>query len=107
MGSQVMLINQLDEETLTPRWTYRLPLTVAWLLRTPRLSNGYLNLIGAEDPFTGTMFTIDLMHAEVYQQPPPSPEAGEKKPLRRKLPRAMVVERVVKRGAAKQQPAAQ
>eukprot|EP00929_Paragymnodinium_shiwhaense_P070706 TRINITY_DN35830_c0_g1_i1.p1 TRINITY_DN35830_c0_g1~~TRINITY_DN35830_c0_g1_i1.p1 ORF type:complete len:514 (+),score=58.56 TRINITY_DN35830_c0_g1_i1:191-1732(+) len=94
-ASQVMLINQLDESTLTPRWTYRLPLKVAWLLRVPRLANGYLNLVGAEDPFTGTIFTIDLVHAEVYEQPPPSADSRGRTPERRKLPKALAVERLV------------
>lgn len=90
---QTIIVNAFDPVTLKHLWRYRLPLTVAWLLRAPKVSNGYLLFVGSEEPFLGTTFTIDLMKSQVYEQSPPSAGGGRRRPRRRRLPRSMVVER--------------
>mmetsp|Transcript_19437 Transcript_19437/g.42475 ORF Transcript_19437/g.42475 Transcript_19437/m.42475 type:complete len:424 (-) Transcript_19437:92-1363(-) len=83
-----LLVQQFDSATLAPRWKYKLPLSVAWLLRAPRVSNGFLLFVSTEDPFKGTVLTVDLRTAEVYEQEPP-PLAGGRRPQRRRLPEAV------------------
>lgn len=70
--------------------TYRLPISVAWLLRAPRISNGFLLFLGSEEPFLGTIFTIDLRKSKVYQQDPPPLGGGNRRPRRRRLPDAVI-----------------
>jgi len=81
----------LDPVTLLTRWKYRLPLSVAWLLRAPRVSDGFLLFVGSEDPFLGSIFTIDLVNSQVYEQDAPS-SGTRRPPQRRRLPREMVAE---------------
>lgn len=87
---QTLEVHQLDASTLRPRWKYRLPLSVAWLLRDARVSAGFLVFVGSEETFFGSIFTIDLEGAQVYEQEPPTPS---RKPRRRRLPRMMVLEK--------------
>lgn len=86
---QTLEVYQLDASTLRPRWKYRLPLSVAWLLRDSRVSAGFLVFVGSEETFFGSTFTIDLEGAQVYEQDPPT---SSRKPRRRRLPRMMVLE---------------
>lgn len=94
-GAQTLVAQQLDAATLQPRWRYRLPLSVAWLLHTPRVSDGFLIFVGSEQPFVGTIFVVDLRSSEIYEQDPPPTASGRRQPRRRRLPRAMFVESLV------------
>lgn len=89
---QTLLVRAYDPVDLKPLWKYRLPLSVAWLVRAPKVSNGFLLFVGSEEPFLGTIFTIDLKNSQVYEQDPPA-VGGRRRPRRRRLPRSMVVER--------------
>lgn len=93
-GSQTLVVDELDATTLKPRWRYRLPLSVAWLVHAPRVSDGYLIFVGSEQPFIGTVFSVDLVNAELYEQDPPAVLAGRPTPPRRRLPRSRFVERL-------------
>lgn len=99
-GTQTLVVNVYDTATLKPRWRYRLPLSVAWLLRAPRVSDGYLLFVGSEQPFIGTIFVVDLRNSEVYEQDPPPAANGRRRPRRRRLPRAMFVERISSNSAS-------
>jgi len=90
-ATQMLIVHQLDSVTLETRCRYRMPVTAAWLLRAPRLSDGYLLFVGAEEPFVGATFTIDLKSSEVYEQDPPV-NGGGRMPRRRRLPKAIVTE---------------
>jgi hypothetical protein len=73
LGSTKLVVHQFDAQTLEPRWTYHsLPLQVAWLLRSPRRSDGYLLFTVAqnEEVIIGTIFVIDLVTHEVYERGP-------------------------------------
>lgn len=90
---QMLTVSQLDPLTLAMRWRYRLPLAGAWVLGATRLTDGFLLLLGAEEPFAGSVFAIDLKRAEVYEQDPPL-DGGQRWPRRRKLEKDRVAERV-------------
>lgn len=91
-ATQSLVVEQFDSTSLRLRWRYRLPLSVAWLLQTSRVSDGYLLFVGSEHPFVGTIFVIDLTASEVYEQDPPPTGNGRQLPRRRRLPRAMFVD---------------
>jgi hypothetical protein len=91
VGPDTLKVTQLDPVTLMVQCIYQLELASAWVLNAPRLSDGFLVLIGADEPFVGTVFTIDLRRKEVYEQEPPTDES---KPRRRKVLGAIVAERV-------------
>lgn len=89
---QTLIVNVFEPETLKPLLKYRLPLEVAWLLRA-RLSDGFLLFVGAQEPFLGTVFTIDLKQKQVFEQDPPAVgSVHTRRPRRRRLPRSMVLE---------------
>merc|ERR1712194_189955 len=92
-GAQMLVINAYDAQTLAPTRKFRLPLSVSWLLHAPRIANGYLLFLGSEQPFVGTLFVLDLVNGDIFEQDPPSATTKERKG-RRKLPRAMFVERL-------------
>lgn len=85
-ASQLLTVRQYDPVTLAAQQTHTLPLTTAWLLNAARLTDGYVVFIGAEDPFFGFVFTVDLRFGNLYQTEPPAPGGG-KRPKRRKFPR--------------------
>lgn len=89
---QTLVVHVFDPLTLEPLWKYRLPLEVGWLLRAPRVSNGFLLFVGAQEPFLGTVFTIDLNQRQVYEQDAPPVGNRHQRPRRRRLPRNMVLE---------------
>jgi hypothetical protein len=89
---QTLLVIAFDPNSLKALWRYRLPLEVAWLLRSPRVSDGFLLFVGAQEPFLGTVFTVDLKQRQVYEQDPPTMGGNRRRPRRRRLPRAMVLE---------------
>lgn len=88
-AAKTVVVVQYDAVLFQPVRRYRLPLSVAWLLRAPRLADGFLLFVGSEEPFAGTTFTVDLKNSEVYEQEPPIPGGGRQKPLRRRLPRVV------------------
>merc|ERR1712139_247093 len=79
--------------------------SVGWLVRSARVSNGFLIFIGSEEPFIGTTFSIDLRNSQVYQQDPPRGRGSSRKPERRRLPRALVLERPASDGWNRPSPA--
>eukprot|EP00927_Polykrikos_kofoidii_P063221 TRINITY_DN58037_c0_g1_i1.p1 TRINITY_DN58037_c0_g1~~TRINITY_DN58037_c0_g1_i1.p1 ORF type:complete len:449 (-),score=49.84 TRINITY_DN58037_c0_g1_i1:25-1371(-) len=87
----LLIVNQFDAATLTFMWRYRLPLSVSWLLRAPRLSDGYLIFVGTEDPFIGTTLVVDLKLSEVYEQEP-ALSGAKRLPQRRHIQRSTVVD---------------
>jgi hypothetical protein len=89
---QSIVVNAYDPLTLKSLWRCRLPLEVAWMLRAPRVSDGFLLFVGAQEPFLGTVFTIDLKQKQVYEQDPPTTGNGRRRPRRRRLPRGMVLQ---------------
>jgi hypothetical protein len=89
---QTIVVSVYDPTLLKPLHRYRLPLEVAWLLRSPRVSDGFLLFVGAQEPFLGTVFTINLKEKQVYEQDPPTPGNHHQRPRRRRLPRSMVLE---------------
>lgn len=91
-ASQTLVVEQFNAATLELRWRYRLPVTVAWLLHTSRVSDGYLLFVGAEQPYVGTTFAVDLKTADVYEQDPLPAAASRRAPKRRRLPRDPFVE---------------
>lgn len=91
-STQMITVHQYDSVTLKPMVTYRLPMMVAWLLRAERLADGFLLFVGAEEPFTGSIFTIDLRRSEVFEQDPPTLGGSGQMPKRKKLPRRMVID---------------
>jgi len=83
LGSAKLIVHQFDAQTLEPRWAYHsLPLQVAWLLRSPQRSDGFLIFTVAEsqEVSVGTTFVIDLVNHEVYEQGPTG-RSGRKPPL--------------------------
>mmetsp|Transcript_14947 Transcript_14947/g.26277 ORF Transcript_14947/g.26277 Transcript_14947/m.26277 type:complete len:435 (-) Transcript_14947:45-1349(-) len=90
---ETVVVHVYEPDTLEHLLKYRLPVSVAWLLRAPRMSNGFLLFLGSEEPFLGTIFTIDLRKVQVYEQDPPVMGGGNRRPRRRRLPRSMVIER--------------
>lgn len=91
-GSQNIVIDQFDADTLRPRTRFSLPLSVAWLLHASRVSEGYVIFLGSELPFVGTLFAVDLRKGVLYQQDPPSVHA--QKPRRWVLPGSKFIERL-------------
>lgn len=89
-----VVVYELDAATLRRRWRYRLPLSVAWLLRAPRVSDGYLLFVGSEQPFIGTIFVIDLLKRKIYEQDPPRLPNSRHPPQRRRLPEQYYVEQL-------------
>lgn len=88
--STKQLLNIVQYDTLFhPIRRYTLPLSVAWLLRAPRLTGGFLLFVGSEMPFLGMTFTVDLNHAEVYEQDPFTPGSEGQQPVRRRLPKVV------------------
>lgn len=85
-ASQMIVVQALDAETLEPKWRFRLPLTMAWVVRAPPSSDGFVLLIGSEEPFLGTVVVVDLKAARVYEQDPPYGPEHRRSP-RRRLPR--------------------
>jgi len=104
-GAQSLVIHTFDAQTLRPRWRFKLPLTAAWLLRAPRVSDGFLLFLSSEHPFVGTAFTIDLKNAEIYEQDPPLASGSRHGPKRRVLPRSMYVKSLSDSRFANSQPA--
>mmetsp|Transcript_77351 Transcript_77351/g.125236 ORF Transcript_77351/g.125236 Transcript_77351/m.125236 type:complete len:439 (+) Transcript_77351:157-1473(+) len=90
-SAQTILVDQFDAKTLKPQLRYALPLSVAWLLHAPRVSDGFLLFLGSEVPFVGTIFAINLKKSLLYQQDPP---VGSRKPRRWVLPADKFVERL-------------
>lgn len=84
-GPQAMAVVQYDAVQLQPLRLYTLPLSVAWLVREPRLTDGTLLFMGSEDPPLSSTFIIDLKKFEVYLQDLPAGGKGEK-PVRRRMP---------------------
>lgn len=93
-GAQTLVIRMYDSITLNPTHKFRLPLSVAWLLHGSKQSDGYLLFLGSEQPFVGTLFVLDLVNGDIFEQDPPS-AATHKRKGRRVLPRAMFVERLI------------
>jgi len=85
---QTLVVTTFDT-SLAPRWRYQLPISVAWLLRS-RMSDGYLILVGSEQPFLGTAFIVDLVNQVVYEQDAASVSEHREKPQRRRLPKEVV-----------------
>uniref|UniRef100_A0A7S1WRR4 Uncharacterized protein n=1 Tax=Alexandrium catenella TaxID=2925 RepID=A0A7S1WRR4_ALECA len=91
MGRPLLTVSAFDAATLRPRMRYRLPLSTAWLLRSPHVSDGFLLFIGSEQPFIGASFVIDLRSAQVFaQDPPPAPGLPGRR--RQRLPSKLFVE---------------
>jgi len=83
LGSTKLVVHQFDAQTLEARWTYHsLPLQVAWLLRSPQRTDGYLLFTVADNQEVspGTIFVIDLVTHEVYERGPEG-RSGRKPPL--------------------------
>lgn len=83
---QVMVVVQYDAMLLELVSTYTLPLSVAWLLREPRLTDGVLLFLGPEESLVSTTFIVDLVNFEVYQEEPPLVGSRKQKPVRRRMP---------------------
>lgn len=95
--SGTLVAHSLDPLTLRPKRRYRLPLSTAWSVQLPGVSDGFLLLLGAEPPFTGTAFAIDLGAEQVYMLSPPEGESDP--PVRMRLPKSKHVEELVNGGA--------
>ncbi|CAJ1332802.1 unnamed protein product, partial [Effrenium voratum] len=66
-GSQTIVVDQYSA-TLKPQLRYSIPISVAWLLHAPKMSDGYLLFLGSEAPFVGSIFAVDLQRQQIYQQ---------------------------------------
>ena len=71
--SQTIVADQYHAATLKPMLRYSIPISVAWLLHAPKMSDGYLLFLGSEAPFVGSIFAVDLRRQLIYQQDSPSP----------------------------------
>lgn len=87
----MITISAFDAATLRPRMRYRLPLSTAWLLRSPTVSDGFLLFIGSEQPFVGASFVVDLRSNEVLAQDAPT-APGLPSRRRQRLPSKFFVE---------------
>jgi len=91
IGQPVLTVSTFDVATLRPRMRFRLPLSTAWLLRAPKVSDGLLLFIGSEQPFIAASFVVDLQTAEVFAQDPPL-QPGQPGRRRQRLPSKLFVE---------------
>jgi len=89
-----LVADQFDATTLKPMRRFLLPLSLAWYLHAPKMSDGYLLFLGSEPPFVGSLFVVDLKKHRVYQQEPPKGESNQK-PRRWVLPYEKFVQRMV------------
>jgi len=89
-GGNSLMLQQYDARSLKLKYRYRLQLSVGWLFQSPENSDGYIIFIGAEEPFVGMTFIVDLVASELYEQDPPS-SSGRRYP-RRHLPRSNFVD---------------
>ena len=71
--SQTIVADQYHAATLKPMLRYSIPISVAWLLHAPKMSDGYLLFLGSEAPFVGSIFAVDLRRQLIYQQGLPKP----------------------------------
>ena len=67
-ASQTIVADQYHAATLKPMLRYSIPISVAWLLHAPKMSDGYLLFLGSEAPFVGSIFAVDLRRQLIYQQ---------------------------------------
>ncbi|CAE7253878.1 unnamed protein product, partial [Symbiodinium necroappetens] len=72
--SQTIVADQYHAATLKPMLRYSIPISVAWLLHAPKMSDGYLLFLGSEAPFVGSIFAVDLRRQLIYQQDSPQPD---------------------------------
>ncbi|CAJ1375481.1 unnamed protein product [Effrenium voratum] len=91
-GSQTIVVDQYSA-TLKPQLRYSIPISVAWLLHAPKMSDGYLLFLGSEAPFVGSIFAVDLQRQQIYQQDPPT-NSQSQRPRRWVLPFSKFVERL-------------
>jgi len=80
-----IVLETYDATTLQPRWRYRLPFSVAWLLRAPRMTDGFVLFVGTEQPFVGTLFVVDLIQHQVFEEDPPQTGSGGRRKTRRRI----------------------
>eukprot|EP00931_Biecheleriopsis_adriatica_P080637 TRINITY_DN53998_c0_g1_i1.p1 TRINITY_DN53998_c0_g1~~TRINITY_DN53998_c0_g1_i1.p1 ORF type:complete len:459 (-),score=82.72 TRINITY_DN53998_c0_g1_i1:59-1354(-) len=92
-GVQNIVADQYDAATFKPMLRYSLPISVAWFLHAPKMSDGFLLFLGSEPPFVGCIFAIDLRRQMLYQQDPPAGPHMQR-PRRWVLPYNKFVERL-------------
>merc|ERR1711924_266658 len=93
LGQQWLSVQAFDVDTLKIKIRYDLELSAAWMLRS-KVTDGFLLLLGLEDPFFGATFTVDLRSGSAYEQDPPLPIPGlaQRKSRRQQLPQHKPVE---------------
>jgi len=93
-----LVLHVLNATSLLPQMRYRLPVSTSWVVQAPNISDGFVLLVGSEEPSFGTVFGIDLQQKQVYEVRAPSP--GHSRPRRQRLPKSLHVERLIAGGAA-------